>query len=420
MKKHLFFDNEDITYPKGSNNLRAYGSFYFRDIYDCYVFRDAKVDLWYDKEFQFFGRVNHDKQAVVVSEADLRQLPNTKETILVLPPIAEAFRQMTEYINRSVFKGEIEKEGSLLGEIKAKRGFESAHKSYKDYNSAMYATFTGDFMNSVRDRKFTNFESFIEIYLDFFLRTGTFIPWTREGFLLSRRSTPLYSGMCIEIDKGDHSDDKLKGKYINDKNFNFFKKVAGRYGFMLDKNAPWRLIPDFNSRGMVRAMKKTGTSPEKFYDDYFVKAYEWELQNFKHFLWGWYNSYVSANPYVQIINLDRDSTEPELEKRESYTEEQLFSRYSDHYFIKLYIYMRAVETNQGWEQGTFDRVVHRAREILRYQGLKKAMLYVHKNIDPCSAKTTRELFDQKSLTRKALNAILLEGNKKYQNPFSYY
>ena len=82
--------------------------------------------------------------------------------------------------------------------------------------------------------------------------------------------------------------------------------------------------------------------------------------------------------------------------------------------------MRAVETNQGWEQGTFDRVVHRAREILRYQGLKKAMLYVHKNIDPCSAKTTRELFDQKSLTRKALNAILLEGNKKYQNPFSYY
>ena len=152
MKKHLFFDNEDITYPKGSNNLRAYGSFYFRDIYDCYVFRDAKVDLWYDKEFQFFGRVNHEKQAVVVSEADLRQLPNTKETILVLPPIAEAFRQMTEYINRSVFKGEIEKEGSLLGEIKAKRGFESAHKSYKDYNSAMYATFTGDFMNSVRDR----------------------------------------------------------------------------------------------------------------------------------------------------------------------------------------------------------------------------------------------------------------------------
>ena len=44
MKKHLFFDNEDITYPKGSNNLRAYGSFYFRDIYDCYIFRDDKAE----------------------------------------------------------------------------------------------------------------------------------------------------------------------------------------------------------------------------------------------------------------------------------------------------------------------------------------------------------------------------------------
>lgn len=420
MKSKLFFDNDDITNPKGNNKLNAYGSFYFRDVYDCYVFQDARADLWYDEKFKFLGRVNSKKQSVVVSEADLKQLPNLEKTILVLPPVAESWKGMVEYINRGVFRGDMDPEDSLFSNLQAVRGWISPHKAYKNYNSALYNTFSGPFMNSVRDRKVKDFESFVSVYLDFFTRTGKTLPWTREGFMLSKFSDIAFTGMCIQIADADHADDKLKGRYLADKNFQYFKTVANRYGFMLDKNAPWRLIPDFNSRGMKRSMKKVGTKPETFYNDYFAKSYDWELQNFKHYLWGWYNSYVSANPYVQVIDLYNPTEEPVLMERERYTEEQLFSRYSDFYFLKLYIYIRACELSKDWSQGTFERIVHRAREVLRFQGLSKAMLYVHENMDPCSQKISTEIFNQKGLTKQTVDAILSQDKKKYKNPFNYY
>ena len=127
-------------------------------------------------------------------------------------------------------------------------------------------------------------------------------------------------------------------------------------------------------------MKKTGSSREDFYDDYFIKGYEWELQNFKHYLWGWYNNYVNANPVVQVIDASKRKTKLDLVVRESYTEEELFQRYSDHFFMKLYVYVRAIETGKDWSQSTYDAVVYKARDFLRLKGLNIAMKYVHKNL----------------------------------------
>lgn len=418
--KKLFFDNDDITNPKGSNNLKAYGSFYFRDVYDCYVFPDARADLWYNTQFKFFGRINDKKRMVIVSEKDLKQLPNQQKTVLALPPVVESWRGMTEYIKRSILRGDVDPEESFVSELIPQRGWISPHRSYANYNSSLYNAFSGEFMTSVRDRKFKDFESFVELFIDFFLKVGYTVPVTREGFMLSKYSDPCYSGMCIQIAEDNQGEDKIKGKYLSDKNFEYFKNVARRYGFVLDKNAPWRLIPDLNSRGMQRSMKKVGTSAETFYKDYFVEGYKWELQNFKYFLWGWYDGYVSANPYIQVIDLDDDSDEPTLLERKKYTEKQLFESYSDHYFIKLYAYIRAIETRKNWTQGTFDRVVGRSREILHYQGLNRAMLYLHENIDPCSEKMGTEIFNQKDLTKKQLSVILRKRDESNKNPFRYY
>ena len=46
----------------------------------------------------------------------------------------------------------------------------------------------------------------------------------------------------------------------------------------------------------------------------FVKGYEWELQNFKHYLWGWYNNYVNANPVVQVVDASKKKTELEAKE----------------------------------------------------------------------------------------------------------
>ena len=231
--------------------------------------------------------------------------------------------------------------------------------------------------------------------------------------MLSKRCTPHVSGLMIELAEAPHDLDSLKASFLQDRNFNFFKSAASRHGFILDKNAPWRLIADMNSRGMRRYMKKYGKSKSTIYD-YYYKGYEHELENFKHFLWGWYNDYVKANPVVQVVEAGSNSLNPtklNLIQRETYTEEQLFENYSDHFFIKLYAYVRGIEAEKDWGQGQYDMIVYKARELMRLKGKDVAMKYLHKNINPTSIQGARKLFGKKCLTERETDVILVARNK---------
>jgi len=418
MKRKDLIDNEHVTEPKASNKTGAYGTFYYRDVYKSFVFRDAEKNLW-DAD-SYYGRVNHSKEVVFASERNLKQLSNGEATVLALPPVALAWKSLVSYVEKAKFRGDMNPEGSLYSDLKPVHAWASPHKYFALYNNEMYSSFSGKFMTSLRDRKIKDFDGFLRVFLEFVGQAARHTPWTREGYLLSNKGTPHFGGMCVEIAEAPHDLDSLKASFVADKNFTFFKKAAARHGFKLDKNAPWRLVADLNSRGMQRYMKRSGTSKDNFYNDYFITGYEWELQNFKHYLWGWYNNYVNANPVVQVVNSSVGKTELDLVVRETYTEEELYSQYSDHYFLKLYVYVRAVETSKPWSQSTYDSVVYKARDFLRLKGLDVAMKYVHKNIEPCSVDKAKELFDKKSLTSAQTDVILRNRNKQEKLSFRYY
>ena len=411
MKFKDVLDANDVREPKGSNKLGSYGSFYFRDLYDSLIFTDGCFDLWY--KYNFFGRVNPKGEAVFVSENFLKQVSNNDKTILLLAPVADAWKDLISYMQKAVSRGDVDPEDSLYGDIQPKHGWTSPHKLYGNYNVSLYEAFTGKFMNSLQDHKIVDFDGFLDVWLNFIEVNSKRFPWTREGYLLSKRCSPHVSGLMVEIAEAPHDLDALKATFLQDRNFNFFKTAAARHGFILDKNAPWRVIADMESRGMKRYMKKHGKDKESIYD-YYYKGYEYELENFKHFLWGWYNDYVRANPVVQVIEAGSNSLNPtklDLIQREIYTEEELFSKYSDHYFIKLYAYVRAIETKQDWGQAQYDTVVYKARDLMRLKGRNVAMKYLHKQIAPTSHQRARELFGKKDLTKAQTDVILVSRNK---------
>jgi len=401
----------DVREPKGSNKSNAWGSFYWRDLYDSLIFKEGGFDLWY--KFNFFGRVNTKGEPVFVSENFLKQVSNNDKTILLLAPVADAWKDLISYMQKAVSRGDVDPEGSLYGDIKPKHGWTSPHKLYGNYNSTLYESFSGKFMNSKLDHKIVDFEGFLDVWLVFVEMNAKRIPWTREGYFLSKKCTPHVSGLMIELAEAPHDLDSLKATFLQDRNFNFFKTAAARHGFILDKNAPWRVVADMESRGMKRYMKKYGKDKETIYE-YYYKGYEHELENFKHFLWGWYNDYVKANPVVQVVEAGSNSLNPtklDLIQREVYTEEELFEKYSDHFFIKLYTYVRAIETKKDWGQARYDMVVYKARDLMRLKGKNTAMKYLHKNINPCSEKRAKELFGKKHLTKDQTDVILLSRNK---------
>ena len=73
------FNIDDINSPKGENNLGAFSSFYWRDLYKSFTFPEElesdSIDLWYER--MFYGRIDHDNIPIYPSETALKQLRAT-------------------------------------------------------------------------------------------------------------------------------------------------------------------------------------------------------------------------------------------------------------------------------------------------------------------------------------------------------
>ena len=89
-------------------------------------------------------------------------------------------------------------------------------------------------------------------------------PITKTGVLESIRTSPNVSGLCVEMSFDNHDDDYNKfNKYINNINFEFYTLAAAKFGFFVDKNAPWRLVANLNSSKMKEYMQKYFFTIEK-------------------------------------------------------------------------------------------------------------------------------------------------------------
>jgi hypothetical protein len=62
------------------------------------------------------------------------------------------------------------------------------------------------------------------------------------------------SGLIIEIAEDDYDDDFNKGYKFLDENFQLVANIAAQYGFLIDKNIPWRLVADISSPAMQEYM----------------------------------------------------------------------------------------------------------------------------------------------------------------------
>jgi hypothetical protein len=86
------------------------------------------------------------------------------------------------------------------------------------------------------------------------------IPFTYSSFIKSRFCDIMSTGLALEIADIDYSDDREKVEhFLASPNWDYYVNVCNQYGFIIDKQYPFRLVADINStimknlaRGQVR------------------------------------------------------------------------------------------------------------------------------------------------------------------------
>ena len=260
------------------------------------------IDLVANKTF--YGRIDTNNRSIYPSEKFLKMI-NTKETVLLLNFVADAANDMMEKISRMVQVGKI-RSTSAYAQFEPKTGWTSLTATHHESMKEVFRIFISKYATSKQyftkiidfDSYITHFTNFLDLFLPAY-------PLTRSNMQLAKNIDPGISGLVFQIDSDSHDNDEIKyKKYILDSNFEDIAIIANGFGFMIDKNAPWRFIADLESPQMQQRMKDLGFDTlQEMFSEFYYDTHLYEINAIRDYFLSFYDSYVESYPYYSKTNV---------------------------------------------------------------------------------------------------------------------
>ncbi len=305
----------------------------------------------------------------------------TDNNIPVMDIVYSAFSDMKKYIQQNVYTNKFDFNGDVnLLDLTIKKSYLDATTLYINYLKK-YTEGLNSFITEIELSLMNNFDDFIKLFVEFSEPSARTYPLTRTAFITSNFCNPNISGLSVEIiANGDKNSDETKyNNFIANPNFLNILDAAQRYGFMIDKNAPWKFIFDINSPAGVSYMRNVGIANAKeLFEKRYYQSRDTDIISLKNILLGIYETLVRRKPTDERVFFNEYCKKfaSETTKRELISIETLNERYNDNYWIRLYTFLRAKETGAVLTQEQFDLIVTNAQKYNSYSSHEKAMSYL--------------------------------------------
>ena len=230
----------------------------FEKLYPKDANQPEPIDFWKKKD-RFYGLQDQRNNYIVPDPAYLKQIKNFKnENIFVLNFVADAFRDFELYINMNLRSKLVPDEDAFSKRVEVASGWSDYTEIVAQLEETNYEAFVTEVLkNQNRQAKVKDIQDFIEVFFNFYV-SGLIdtIPFTTEGLIEKGFIGPRASGLCIEIAKGDKSNGyEMFRKYINNVNFKTYALTAAKFGFLVDRNVPYRLVANLGSPKMLEYAK---------------------------------------------------------------------------------------------------------------------------------------------------------------------
>lgn len=355
-----------------------------------------------------YGKVDTYGYSITPRRARISQLSvSTDETHEVLDIVKESFEEMAEYYSQLGLRGKLNLGSKTLGSIEPSRSWEDSFLSYERYRKKIVEDFISQKNTDLPE--IIDYKSFETSFMEHVRSIDK--PFTMSGYQASRHCDPRETGLVIDLAKESFSDDRIKyEEYIKDGNFQVFRKVVNRFGFRIDKHIPWRLYFDVSHEYTKRKYAKYGIATmEDFFERYYHRTVELETENIGSTLTSAYKEFYTTDPVYFVSKACGSGTNTILERhhREIITISKQRENYGEDYWLRAYVYFRAVETDRSWNQSKFEKVVSEAVNMRRYRSILQMYTY----LEPKFLDKTSELFHKRGLTNRNSFDTMITGFK---------
>ena len=285
--------------PQGRNGLSAFADYYqrllYREVYPVNIW--APLDTWYDK--QYYGKVDRFQNTVLPRSSTIKAMKHTKTpNLLALSFLADAFDSLATHMHHAKMMGVLNPEGTAtLLEMKAHRAYENPMQTYGQFLNTVFESFNNK-MHPFTDQ-ITDFSTFYPLFMEHLLLVASYLPVTLTNYLLTDTISPFNSALTIAIDTAQFDNDEYKyDTFIEDPNYTFYVRAAKKFGFIVNKNAPWLLSADLFSEALVKSLPE-GIDEDLFFPAYYDFTYEKDIPILKQFIINSYSSFIERNPWSE-------------------------------------------------------------------------------------------------------------------------
>lgn len=409
---------------------KPYENFIFNKALDesGYPIQGAKpFDLRYD--IMNYGRVDQSQNAVMLRSKSLDHLGLEKvftikelegtQAHFALNFVADAFNDLKRHFAKANSMGRLKKSGSQeLIKLEPKEAYQEPQKAYDSYITIVFDIFKNIFLSRARrNKKVLNFNDFMIMFKSFHDEFGQEMVVTKTGFIKSPLFNPLSSGLMIHLDELNPSDSTDATKWITDPNFDFYRNSAIKFGFIVDKYMPWRLIADVSSKQMQdywvkyiyptqaeiqegRRQKKSDSEimeiylnviskygllhnpggPSNLFDSYYERTYLTDAIELRRKFFDMYIQFIEEEPSVMKfdnISCKNARLSKSFLQREKITYSQLKKSYQMDYWMELCFRMRLKEESLKIESKEYDKYVLNGKKIMKTLDKIRAMEYIN-------------------------------------------
>ncbi len=155
------------------------------------------------------------------------------------------------------------------------------------------------------------------------------------------------------------------------------------HGFKVDRNAPWRLVANLESRTMAKYMSKYKIySLAELFDSYYVKTYLDDISDLKDILYDFYKFYVGVDPSFDNLEwcVEGQKVIKRTFRRQTMRKNSFFEKYGDKYWMRIWFMMRLYELGVELEDRVINVFLTTAYKIKKTLDLSAAMDYLNSNL----------------------------------------
>jgi len=378
---------QEITAPEGENAMPSREAYDARKMYkDVPYFIGLPSPLRSLYEKLYFGRVDTFQNGILIKcdSSLLKQISSRGDSVFALNFVADAFTDLRDHMRRLADHGLLN-EASFYCKLSPMNGLERTQnrftKFYKLWSDAMGAQISSD---AHKRQKVVDFRTYVDALVSYMEARLLALPLTTTGFVVSNASTPMMSGISIEMAATNYAVDKPKVKnYILDPNFRYFVRAARKHGFYVDRNGPWKLVADPFSSPMLEYMSAYDVTKDTFFSTYYDRTWTLDYDHLQKSLKAMYNQFVVEHPTVVIKSfgtvgcLSGEVIEKKVRRQVT---DQMIDELGDIYWLDLYFRIRALETNTKFTN--YSERFQTMTDVYRAVGREKAVKFINNEIKP--------------------------------------